>query len=294
MSLPSNQLDAFFAVAQSGSFSKAAVELHITQSALSQRILNLEDELGVTLILRESSGLRLTEPGLELLKYVQKKRTLEEEFQSQIGKKKRSKSDELAGRIRIACFSSVMESVLFPALNDLLQKNSELMIEISAREVRDLEGLLRQGTADFIVTNEEWTREGLRGHLLGHEENILIQPKIPSDRSAIFLDHDSEDRTTKEFWKLNGDKNKVLRRSYLDDTRGILEGVALGWGSAVIPSHLLTKPYQARVKLARGLKPLKTPVWLYHYDQPYYSQVESAVIDALTKTAAKYLKALES
>src|ERR1700683_3915215 len=104
MSLSSSQLDAFTAVAQGLSFTKAALKLHVTQSALSQRILNLEDELETTLFIREKSGLSLTEVGLELLRHCQTRSTLEDDFLSSI----KSKTNNLSGTLRIAGFSSVM------------------------------------------------------------------------------------------------------------------------------------------------------------------------------------------
>ena len=63
MSLSSLQIDAFLAVCETKSFTAAAAKLHITQSALSQRIKNLEDELGSTLFVRESTGVRTTDLG---------------------------------------------------------------------------------------------------------------------------------------------------------------------------------------------------------------------------------------
>lgn len=53
----------FIVVAKELSFSRAADELYISQPALSRQIKNLEDELGVTLFLRQPSGLVLTEAG---------------------------------------------------------------------------------------------------------------------------------------------------------------------------------------------------------------------------------------
>ena len=67
MSLPSNRLDAFVAVARTQHFSRAAEGLFITQSALSQRVKQLEDFLGVTLFIRDREGARLTEKGERLL-----------------------------------------------------------------------------------------------------------------------------------------------------------------------------------------------------------------------------------
>lgn len=167
MSLSSLQLDAFFSLAQNGSFSKAALELHITQSALSQRILNLEDEVGTTLVIRESSGLRLTEVGYELLRYIQKKQSLEEEFRSDLrshnlndGQISARRDPQLSGRVRIASFSTVMQSVIFPCLDPLLTSHPDIVLESSLVEVRDLETLLRTGAADFIVSSEEYKKRG--------------------------------------------------------------------------------------------------------------------------------------
>jgi len=77
MGLSSSHLEAFAAVAQAGGFSKAAKILHLTQSALSQRIMNLEDDLAITLFIRDPSGLRLTPAGDELLRYWQMHHGLE-------------------------------------------------------------------------------------------------------------------------------------------------------------------------------------------------------------------------
>ena len=56
MGLSSLQLDAFFAAAKALNFSQAAEDLHITQSALSQRIKALEKDLDLTLFTRLPRG----------------------------------------------------------------------------------------------------------------------------------------------------------------------------------------------------------------------------------------------
>ena len=54
------QLRSFQAVAQTGNLTRAAEALHLSQSALSVQIRNLEDELGVELFARQAKGMRLT------------------------------------------------------------------------------------------------------------------------------------------------------------------------------------------------------------------------------------------
>ncbi len=67
-----HQLEAFLAVAQEGSFSRAAQKLHRTQPAVSQVIRNLEEELGEKLFDRSSRDGVLTDAGHLLLEYAEK------------------------------------------------------------------------------------------------------------------------------------------------------------------------------------------------------------------------------
>lgn len=63
MSLPLRAIAVFHAVARSGSLTKAAAELFVTTSAVSQQIQNLEQHLGTTLLTKAGRGIVLTEAG---------------------------------------------------------------------------------------------------------------------------------------------------------------------------------------------------------------------------------------
>src|SRR5260370_33341062 len=62
-----HQLRYFCAVAETGSFSRAAEQSHVSQTSLSQQILKLEDELGARLFDRLGRSVRLTELGKTFL-----------------------------------------------------------------------------------------------------------------------------------------------------------------------------------------------------------------------------------
>ncbi|MBW8856119.1 MAG: LysR family transcriptional regulator, partial [Bradyrhizobium sp.] len=62
-----NALKVFWAAARHGSFVKAATELHVTASAVSLQIRQLEDELGLKLFERTPKGLALTAAGSRVL-----------------------------------------------------------------------------------------------------------------------------------------------------------------------------------------------------------------------------------
>ena len=65
--LDSRKLLAFVTLAQTGSFTRAAQEMSITQSAVSHSIKSLENELEIRLVDRRGHQLKLTTPGLKLL-----------------------------------------------------------------------------------------------------------------------------------------------------------------------------------------------------------------------------------
>ncbi|ELZ5941549.1 LysR family transcriptional regulator, partial [Providencia stuartii] len=65
--LPLNALRAFEASARHLSFTRAGLELNVTQAAVSQQVRLLEEQLGLELFVRLPRGLALTDEGLALL-----------------------------------------------------------------------------------------------------------------------------------------------------------------------------------------------------------------------------------
>ncbi len=284
MSISSLNLDAFLAVAQTEGFSSGAEHLNITQSALSQRIKNLEEDLGLTLFIRTPTGATLTEQGERLLRYCQTKNSLESELIHELNG---AKNIEVSGTIRVASYSSVLRSVLIPSLKPLLQKHPHLLCEFVCAGMSDLPSMLQRGETDFIVMDYRLAKANLETAVLGQEKYVLIEGLKSFDRDDIFLDNDFSDRATETFFKVQGSKSPKYRRSYFDDCYGIIDGVAQGLGKAVMPEHLVSN--NSKIKIAKGLKPHKVDVVLHYYSQPFYSRLHQAVIDTLTKNTQSFL-----
>ncbi len=284
MSLSSIQLEAFLALAQTRNFTKAAEKIHVTQSALSQRILNLEGELATTLFIRDRAGVQLTEVATELLRYCQMKEKLEADFLSRL---QAQTQNELTGVVRISGFSSVMNSVVLASLADLFSDNARLGLESSTREMNELPDLLKKGVTDFIVLDHKLDREELVAVDLGEERNVLVEKKGYKG-GDVFLDHDENDLTTLRYLKLAKRKSARIERRYLDDIHGLLEGVKLGLGRAVVPMHLIRKADGIRVIDPEVI--LKIPVILHYYQQPYYSKLHQSVTQALESRAPRLLQ----
>lgn len=275
-SLPSQGLDAFYATAQLGHFTKAAEKLHITQSALSQRIHSLESQLGTAVFVRDRKGLRLTEMGRRLLIYCQHRNVLESDLLENV---RTENLGEITGSIRIAGFSSVVRSVVLPAASRILKSNPKVTLQTYTCEMRDLPNMLRSGQVDYLLLDYEWQQGGVESQLLGVEENVLIQGQVDKTKN-VFIDHDEDDQTTfrylKEFDKAALGK---MKRIFLDDIYGIIDGVKLGMGKAVVSKHLVEG--ESKIKILNPTRVLKSSVYLHFYSQPFYTSLHGAILEQL-------------
>jgi DNA-binding transcriptional LysR family regulator len=282
MRLSSIQLQAFVEVARTGGISRAAEALHVTQSALSQRIQNLEEELGVTLFLRNRAGTRLTPAGETLLRHCRTQEAMETELLHAL-----RGGDTVVGEIRIGAFSTVLRSVVLPALAGVVAAHRSLRVEAVSRELRDLPELLRSGEIDYALLDHAMKRPGICAALLGYEENVLVADEGGKSPTDVYLDHDGEDTMTERYLRRQGERAVTSSRLFLDEIYAILDGVALGWGRAVVPRHLLRG--RSDIVVIPGGKPLVTPVVLHYAEQPCYPKVHALVVETLMKNAPELL-----
>lgn len=285
MSISSLQLDAFFTLARLGNFTKAAAELSITQSALSQRIFNLESDLETTLVIRDRANLRLTEDGQTLLNYCRLREETEKDFVEKIRKKSNT---HLGGSLRIGGFSSVMDSVILESLSTVLTQNQDIRVHLFKREISDLPSLLKRSEIDLMILDRAFDHEDIEKLLLGFEENVLVESK-EAKAPEVYLDHDEQDEVSEKYLRTFKmiSKGATLRRHFLDDIHGIIEGVKAGIGRAIIPKHLVKKEPQLKVLHADQI--LKTPVFLHFHKMPFYSALHKAVVAEITKNSKKIL-----
>jgi DNA-binding transcriptional LysR family regulator len=283
MKIPSHQLSAFIEVAKCKSFSLAAESLGVTQSALSQRIAHLESDLESTLFIREQSGALLTASGEMLLRYSQTAQSLEEEVLHQL----KSSASTYAGTFRVAGFSSVMRSVIIPALAPFLRENPEVVCEFKQYEVIELFDVLKSGKADAIVLDYLLEKKGIIKHSLGEEEYVVIESAKYVSPKDLYLDHGPQDNATEEYFLQQPLRPKKMRRSFMGDVYGIIDGVEEGLGRAVMSKHLLKS--HNHIKIAKGYKRYSRPVTLNYFERPYYSALHKVMVDQLCKKCRIFL-----
>jgi DNA-binding transcriptional LysR family regulator len=121
-----NDLVAFVAVARERSFTRAAAQLGVSQSALSHTITGLESRLGLRLLTRTTRSVSATEAGERLFNVLQPHFEGIETAVAALSDFK----DRPSGTIRITAGEHSASSVLWPALKVFLPKYPEISVEI--------------------------------------------------------------------------------------------------------------------------------------------------------------------
>jgi DNA-binding transcriptional LysR family regulator len=122
-----NDLLAFIAVAREKSFTKAAAQLGISQSALSHTIRGLESRMGIRLLTRTTRSVSPTQAGERLLTELGPHF---EDIQSAVEALSELR-DKPAGTIRITAGLHATETILWPKLQPVLRKHPDIKVEIT-------------------------------------------------------------------------------------------------------------------------------------------------------------------
>ncbi|MBI3067759.1 MAG: LysR family transcriptional regulator [Betaproteobacteria bacterium] len=146
---PLHTLTAFEAVAKYGSFSRAAEEMALTHSAISHKIKQLEDHLGVRLFVRLPRHVVLTSEGSLFLSEVQAALSVLEGAAARVSRRKSQRG------LRVNVLPPFAGNVLVKQLPDFLKQHPEIDLEIDATprlENNDLAGIdvfVRYGKGDW-------------------------------------------------------------------------------------------------------------------------------------------------
>jgi DNA-binding transcriptional LysR family regulator len=119
-------MDAFVRVVDAGSFSGAAKQLHLGQPAVSKTIAQLEDRLGVRLLLRSTHGLTPTEAGRNF--YERAKRSVEEAEEAELAA--RGAAATLTGRLRVSAPVTFARLQIVPRLPAFFAEYPALEVDL--------------------------------------------------------------------------------------------------------------------------------------------------------------------
>jgi LysR family transcriptional regulator (chromosome initiation inhibitor) len=166
------QGEALLAVIDSGSFEQAATVLHLTPSAVSQRVSGLESAVGAPLLIR-SRPIRLTSAGQRLVQYLRRARLMEQEFLADL------KADEaMPPRIPVAVNNDTLGTWFLPELSAFLNREN-LLLEIILDDQDHTYSLFEKGLVLAGVSSEPEPMRGCRSQHLGFMRyRLLAQPEF--------------------------------------------------------------------------------------------------------------------
>ena len=173
----------FREVAEAGNISLAAENLYLSQSAVSQSIKQLEQQLGTRLFLRSPRGVALTEDGQLLFEYVRSAMGLLE-----TGEDKLQQSRTLqAGTLVIGASDTVTSQFLLPHLDAFHRSYPNIHIRIISGRSYKVLGLLRAGRVDVAFASAPGDAEDLE-HVPCFETHscFVASPDYPCDFSRPY------------------------------------------------------------------------------------------------------------
>lgn len=270
-----------------GSFSKAADDLGYTQSALSQTIASLEDELGFKLLRRSRTGSRLTDEGRELFPLIEK--TIFQ-YQATIEKAKDIKGLK-TGIIRMGTVGSISVNWLPTIIKNFHQQYPDVEFIISQGDYTLTEEWIKTGAIDFgfVISNNDTS--DLEITLLKHDNFVAILPeghplseksvislKELRDEPLIMLDMGKYSLVEQAFRRENITPNV---RYKLHDDYGIMAMVEKGMGISLL-ADMITKRTDFKI--------VKRPV-----DPPIFRDISIGYKDkaGLPLASLKFINAIE-
>lgn len=159
------QIEAFYWAANLGSFSIAALRLHVTQSSLSKRIVELEESVGTALFDRSSKRAKLTQAGQRLVLLAGRMLDLKEQFQREV-----TAASSMVG----VCRFGVSEMVSLTWLPDFTRLVNEdhpaLLLEPYVDLARNLERKVQRGELDFSIAPGPGQGGHVKAGLIGRVE----------------------------------------------------------------------------------------------------------------------------
>jgi DNA-binding transcriptional LysR family regulator len=165
-------LQAFLAIAEHGSFQRAAAELHLSQTAISHRLRKLEESLGVRLIARTTRSITLTDAGRDLLP---KARAAVHELQRSFDAL-RTGGDTGRRWLAVACLPTIASYQLAPVLERFAEVHPDIDVRVFDCSIVEIAELVHSGAVEFGVTVATRRTSHLVVRPIGEEDFVLVCP----------------------------------------------------------------------------------------------------------------------
>ncbi|MDF2543139.1 MAG: cynR 3 [Herbinix sp.] len=161
-----------YEVYKTKSFSKAALNLYISQPSLSATIKKIEQRLGSPIFDRSTNPIQLTECGQKYIRYIEHIMDMENEFESNLNNLAQLKT----GNLTIGGSNLFSSYILPPLLTMFMKKYPLINVNIVEANTKTLEKQLFDGNLDLVIDNYQYPETNYDRHLFCREHLVLAVP----------------------------------------------------------------------------------------------------------------------
>ncbi|TCN53099.1 LysR family transcriptional regulator [Flavobacterium circumlabens] len=244
-----NDLKIFEAVAESGSFTKAADRMFTVQSNVTARIKSLEEEFDTKLFSRTSRKVELTDEGQLLMKYAKQIQYLVEEAKNEI-----KSSDTVNGHLVIGCMETTMALKAPEILLAFGEKYPAVELEFKSDDRDMLISDVLNYKLDAAFVSAPLNVNGLEKIKIKEEQLVILASSKESSLNnlvtkealkSIVFDNGCIFRERLESWfSHKGIHN--YKSIELNSIEGIINFVEAGLGISLLPEEVISKYYEGR------------------------------------------------
>ncbi|TCR67621.1 LysR substrate-binding domain-containing protein [Bosea sp. BK604] len=244
-------LDMLVAVAEAGGFTAASARLGRTQSAISARIQDLENQLGQKLLERSRRGVTPTDAGERLIAHARRLLAVEREALAELG------GAATAGRLRIGIPDDYVDAYLRPLIARFAAEHPRVELELRCDLSRNIEPALASGEFDLAVVTQDPSRP--KGEVLRREPLVWVaarghRPELQEALPlALFSDGCRARPRILAALDAAGKAHRLVFSS--SHTSGVLSAVEAGFCVTAITESAIP-PSLRRLGAAEGLPPL--------------------------------------
>ncbi len=259
-------LRVFMTVAQERGFSRAAVRLFRTQSAVSQAVRRLEAVLKVELFDRTTHEVRLTDAGRTLMGYAERVLAVTDEAERAV----RDLKDLKRGRVAIGSNEAGLE-VLLPLIGRFRETHPGVEFEVRRSPSRLLGAEVLAAALDFGVVAFSPAEDGLRAVVLASDELVVLShPSHPFAKKARVTLEEFGQATVIAHSDPSPARERVLRtyaergvalniKVSLPTLDGVKRAVERGMGVALLPRRTALSELESGRLAASTLPELRRP-----------------------------------
>ena len=240
-------METFVRVFETGSFSEAARQLRLGQPAISKSIAQLEERLGIKLLLRSTRGLTPTEAG-EIF-YQRAKRTIEEADEADVAA--RGAGSSLSGRLRVGAAPTFASLHVIPNLPEFLAAHPALEMEIVLDD-RNLD-LIEEGI-DVSLRMGDLPDSSLTARKIGQSRRLVVgtpayfrsagEPRIPAELEGheCVIYAKGSGRDVWPFRKADSEITVTVKgRLRVSAAEGVRSAVLAGMGLSVVSEWMFSR-----------------------------------------------------